>query len=77
MARFELRPMGNNFSLYDTGKGQQLIGGLTSDVAPSLRDVAEKLGDEAWIHEVWVANAYDDPCRAFGKTPEYWAQFKR
>lgn len=77
--RFELTDHDGILSIVDTERGQQFIGGVGRDreVANHLVDVANRLGDEAHDENVWIANAYDDPTRAHGKTPEYWEQFKR
>ena len=57
------------------------IGGVGRDVdeVNRLVEVANRLGDDAWIHDVWIANVFgpDRATEGFGKTREYWESLQR
>lgn len=86
--RFIARKTAGTYDLIDTqppaGCGRPtglFIGGVGRDLAEVNRlvEVANRLGDDVWTEDVWIANALgvDRATESFGKTREYWASLQR
>ena len=86
--RFIARKTAGRYDLIDTrppadcGRPTGLfIGGVGRDLAEVNRlvEVANRLGDDAWTEDVWLANALgpDRATKSFGKTRAYWQSLQR
>lgn len=86
--RFIARESHGTYDLIDTqppaGCGRPtglFIGGVGHDLGEVNRlvEVANRLGDDAWTEDVWLANALgpDRATEGFGKTREYWESLQR